>query len=200
MFLGQRSSRTVLFFLRYKTDGADGAIRLAISLQCPADLVTEASMQCLQKASADVVARSQIAPRFAPVFNRPPLSRPQIREALEKSSSSKQLATRLVGYELLERWQNATGIVLDAATGDATYQDAVGDVLVSAESHVLYNQDAVGDVLEDTPILKAAKWPEYETLRRTIMKLGPKEVIAQPDPKRQRCRALRDSGAAPSLP
>ncbi|XP_075730679.1 acetylcholinesterase-like [Rhipicephalus microplus] len=272
-------------------------MRLAISLQCPADLVTEASMQCLQRASADVVARSQIAPRFAPVFNRPPLSRPQIREALEKSSSSKvtgpqgkefllgrveregaypwfleqqrlgvgdsqQLATRLVGYELLERWQNATGIVLDAATGDATYQDAVGDVLESCPTSQLVEQLHVGKnrvyayVLghkpsysdwtdeteavhfEDmelvfgaplkpdapssemdkywsrtmiqvwstfahsgrTPILKATKWPEYETLRRTIMKLGPKEVIAQPDPKWQRCRALRDSGAAPSLP
>ncbi|KAL3191763.1 hypothetical protein MRX96_059499 [Rhipicephalus microplus] len=166
-------------FHRYKTDGAEGAMRLAISLQCPADLVTEASMQCLQRASADVVARSQIAPRFAPVFNRPPLSRPQIREALEKSSSSKvtgpqgkefllgrveregaypwfleqqrlgagdsqQLATRLVGYELLERWQNATGIVLDAATGDATYQDAVGDVLESCPTSQLVEQLHVG--------------------------------------------------------
>ncbi|XP_037526603.1 acetylcholinesterase [Rhipicephalus sanguineus] len=51
-----------------------------------------------------------------------------------------------------------------------------------------------------TPTLEATKWPEYDTLRHTTMKLGPKEVIGQRDPKWQRCRALRDSGAAPSLP
>ncbi|KAL1437992.1 hypothetical protein MTO96_048449 [Rhipicephalus appendiculatus] len=282
---------------RYKSDGAEGAIRLATSLQCPADLVTEASMQCLQKASADAVARSQMAPRFAPVFNRPPLTRPRIRQAPDKSASSKvmgpqgkqflvgrveregaypwfleqqrsgigdslQLATRLVGYELLERWQNATGIVLDATTGDSTYQEAVGDVLESCpmselaeQLHVWKNRvhayvlgyrptysgwteeneavhfedmelvfgtplrpDSPSSEIDKywsramirvwstfahtgrTPILKATKWPEYDTLRRTTMKLGPKEVIGQRDPIWQRCRALRDSGAVPSSP
>ncbi|XP_050042016.2 acetylcholinesterase-like [Dermacentor andersoni] len=283
-------------FHRYKNDGADGAVRLATSLHCPADLVTEASLRCLQNASVDAVARSKMAPRFAPVFNRAPLTRPQIRRALDKTAPSnmtgpqgkefllgrvaregaypwfleqqrsgigdpQQLAARLVDYEVLERWQNATGIALDAATADATYQEAVGDILEACPmselaeqlqawknrvyAYVLAYRPTYSSWTEETeavhfedvelvfgvplrpgapsgeldkqwsrtmirvwstfartgrtPTLMTTKWPEFDMLRLATMKLGPKEVTGQRDPKWQRCRALRDSSATPSL-
>ncbi|KAH7970280.1 hypothetical protein HPB49_002244 [Dermacentor silvarum] len=330
-------------FHRYKSDGAEGAVRLATSLQCPADLVTEASLRCLQNASVDAVARSKMAPRFAPVFNRAPLTSPQIRERwasqphqrafdigkrahatqsrrlrlatqlafsfaessagsakrssyenvtykigltgpqgkefllgrveregaypwfLEQQRSGtgdpQQLAARLVGYEMLERWQNATGVALDVATSDATYQEAVGDVLEACPmselaeqlrawknrvyAYVLGYRPTYSSWTEETeavhfedmelvfglpltpdtpsgeldkqwsrtmirvwstfartgrmPVLMTTKWPEFDMLRLATIKLGPKEVTGQRDPKWQRCRALRDSSATASL-
>ncbi|XP_049514346.1 acetylcholinesterase [Dermacentor silvarum] len=287
----------------YKSDGAEGAVRLATSLQCPADLVTEASLRCLQNASVDAVARSKMAPRFAPVFNRAPLTSPQIRERwmlslvtatvpratqltgpqgkefllgrveregaypwfLEQQRSGtgdpQQLAARLVGYEMLERWQNATGVALDVATSDATYQEAVGDVLEACPmselaeqlrawknrvyAYVLGYRPTYSSWTEETeavhfedmelvfglpltpdtpsgeldkqwsrtmirvwstfartgrmPVLMTTKWPEFDMLRLATIKLGPKEVTGQRDPKWQRCRALRDSSATASL-
>lgn len=41
-----------------------------------------------------------------------------------------RLAARLLGSEMLERWQTATGVTLDADSPVAVYQKAVGDVLV----------------------------------------------------------------------
>ncbi|KAL3191758.1 hypothetical protein MRX96_059494 [Rhipicephalus microplus] len=46
------------------------------------------------------------------------------------------------------------------------------------------------------PTVKTSKWPAYDSHRLTTMKLGPRGVTAQRDPKWQRCRALRDSGGA----
>ncbi|XP_065307014.1 acetylcholinesterase-like [Dermacentor albipictus] len=283
-------------FHRYKNDGEDGAVHLATSLHCPADLVTDASLRCLQDASVDAVARSKVAPRFVPVFNRAPLTRPQIRRALDKTApwnvtgpqgkefllgrvaregaypwfleqqrsgigDPQQLTASLVDYEVLERWQNATGIALDSAAADATYQEAVGDILEAcpmselAEQLYAWKNRVYAYVLayrptysgwtdeteavhfEDvelvfgvplrpgapsgeldkqwsrtmirvwstfartgrTPTLMTTKWPEFDMLRLATMKLGPKQVTGQRDPKWQRCRALRDSSATPSL-
>ncbi|XP_077499267.1 acetylcholinesterase-like isoform X3 [Amblyomma americanum] len=149
---------------RYEGDGAEGARRLANSVQCPVDLSTEGSLRCLQDASLEAVARSKLAPLFVPVFNRAPLSRPEPRRALVKSlpkmmagpqgkefllgrvgcegayqwfveqqrsgsADPEQLAAQLVGRESLERWQNASNIALEAAVGDGSFKEAVGDIL-----------------------------------------------------------------------
>ncbi|KAL3191761.1 hypothetical protein MRX96_059497 [Rhipicephalus microplus] len=45
------------------------------------------------------------------------------------SGDLRRLAARLLGDEVLERWQTATGITLDADSPVAVYQQAVGDVL-----------------------------------------------------------------------
>ncbi|KAL1472552.1 hypothetical protein MTO96_039261, partial [Rhipicephalus appendiculatus] len=51
--------------------------------------------------------------------------------AQQRSASGdvRRLAARLLGDEVLERWQTATGITLDADSPVTTYQQAVGDVL-----------------------------------------------------------------------
>ncbi|KAH7935946.1 hypothetical protein HPB52_015309 [Rhipicephalus sanguineus] len=286
--------RLLLFAVlcQYEGDGTEGAIRLATSLQCPADLVTEASLRCLQNASADAVARSKMAPRFVPILKRPPLSRPQSRQALETpasntpgpqgkqfllgrvqnegaypwfveqqrtgSSDPQQLAARLIGHDNLDRWQNATGVVLDPTADDESYQEAVGDVLEACPmtqlaeqlhasknrvyAYVLGYRPMYSSWTDETeavhfddmelvfgvplrpgspssqldkqwsrtmihvwstfartgkpPTVKTSKWPAYDSHRLTTMKLGPRGVTAQRDPKWQRCRALRDSGAA----
>ncbi|KAH6940527.1 hypothetical protein HPB50_000548 [Hyalomma asiaticum] len=280
-------------FHRYEGNGVDGAVRLATSLQCPADLVTEASLRCLQNASADAVARNKMAPSFAPVLKRPPLSRPRIRQALEMPapnaggpqgkqfllgrvqnegaypwfveqqrtglSDPQRLAARLIGNDNLDRWQNASGVVLDPTADDESYQEAVGDVLEAcpmsllaeqlhasknrvyayvlgyrpvysswrAETEATHFNDMelvfgmplrpgspstqldkqwsrtmirVWSTFAHTgkpPTLKNSKWPAYDSFQLTTMKLGPKGVTGQRDPKWQRCRALRDSGAGP---
>ncbi|XP_075731207.1 cholinesterase 2-like isoform X2 [Rhipicephalus microplus] len=48
------------------------------------------------------------------------------------SGDLRRLAARLLGDEVLERWQTATGITLDADSPVAVYQQAVGDVLEGA--------------------------------------------------------------------
>ncbi|XP_072141699.1 acetylcholinesterase-like isoform X2 [Dermacentor andersoni] len=48
------------------------------------------------------------------------------------SSDVRRLAVRLLGEDVLERWQTATGVVLDAKSSAAVYRDAVGDVLEGA--------------------------------------------------------------------
>ncbi|XP_049275294.1 uncharacterized protein LOC119404299 [Rhipicephalus sanguineus] len=45
------------------------------------------------------------------------------------SGDVRRLAARLLGDEVLERWQTATGITLDANSPVTAYQQAVGDVL-----------------------------------------------------------------------
>ncbi|KAL1437994.1 hypothetical protein MTO96_048451 [Rhipicephalus appendiculatus] len=159
---------------RYEGDGVEGAIRLATSLLCPEDLVTEGSLRCLQNASANAVARSKMTPRFVPVLKRAPLSKPQSRQALETpapntsgpqgkefllgrvqnegaypwfveqqrtgSSDPQQLAARLIGLDNLDRWQNATGAVLDPTADEESYQEAVGDVLEACPMSQLAEQ------------------------------------------------------------
>ncbi|XP_054931273.1 acetylcholinesterase-like isoform X3 [Dermacentor andersoni] len=161
-------------FHRYGGDGVKGTIRLATGVQCVADLVTEESLRCLQNAPVDAVARSKMAPTFVPVFKRAPLSRPQMRLALETPASEasgpqgkqfllgrvqnegsypwfveqqrtgsgdpQQLAALLIGQDNLDRWQNATGVVLDPTVADESYQEAVGDVLEACPMSQLAEQ------------------------------------------------------------
>ncbi|KAH7970282.1 hypothetical protein HPB49_002246 [Dermacentor silvarum] len=171
---GHDAGATSLGYHLYEGDGVKGTIRLATSLQCLADLVTEASLRCLQNASVDAVARSKMSPSFVPVFKRAPLSKPHIRRALKTPASEasgpqgkqfllgrvqnegsypwfvqqqrtgsgdpQQLAALLIGLDNLDRWQNATGIVLDPTVADESYQEAVGDVLESCPMSQLAEQ------------------------------------------------------------
>ncbi|KAH6940526.1 hypothetical protein HPB50_000547 [Hyalomma asiaticum] len=51
-----------------------------------------------------------------------------------------RLAARLLGSEMLERWQTATGVTLDADSPVAVYQKAVGDVLEACPMSELAEQ------------------------------------------------------------
>ncbi|XP_075732142.1 acetylcholinesterase-like [Rhipicephalus microplus] len=245
-------------YWRYEGDGVEGTIRLATSLQCPADLVTEASLRCLQNASANATSGPQ-AKQFL-------LGRVQnegaypwfVEQQRTGSSDPQQLATRLIGYDNLDRWQNATGAVLDPTADEDSYQEAVGDVLEACPmsrlaeqlhasknrvyAYVLGYRPMYSSWTDETeavhfddmelvfgvplrpgspssqmdkqwsrtmihvwstfartgkpPTVKTSKWPAYDSHRLTTMKLGPRGVTAQRDPKWQRCRALRDSGGA----
>ncbi|XP_054931272.1 uncharacterized protein [Dermacentor andersoni] len=92
-------------FHRYGGDGVKGTIRLATGVQCVADLVTEESLRCLQNAPVDAVARSKMAPTFVPVFKRAPLSRPQMRLALETPASEEACPMSQLA-EQLHAWKN----------------------------------------------------------------------------------------------
>ncbi|XP_050041659.3 acetylcholinesterase-like isoform X1 [Dermacentor andersoni] len=56
------------------------------------------------------------------------------------SSDVRRLAVRLLGEDVLERWQTATGVVLDAKSSAAVYRDAVGDVLEACPMSELAEQ------------------------------------------------------------
>ncbi|KAL3222142.1 hypothetical protein MRX96_050071 [Rhipicephalus microplus] len=125
----------------------------------PSNLSTDRAVSCLQDADVGAVARSPLALNFGPVFNREPLSMPieahngqavsgtkgsefllgraasegvytwYVAQHRSASGDLRRLAARLLGDEVLERWQTATGITLDADSPVAVYQQAVGDVL-----------------------------------------------------------------------
>ncbi|XP_070381902.1 acetylcholinesterase-like isoform X2 [Dermacentor albipictus] len=56
------------------------------------------------------------------------------------TSDARRLAVRLLGEDVLERWQTATGFVLDAQSSAAVYWDAVGDVLEACPMSELAEQ------------------------------------------------------------
>ncbi|XP_075527758.1 acetylcholinesterase-like [Dermacentor variabilis] len=56
------------------------------------------------------------------------------------TSDARRLAVRLLGEDVLERWQTATGFVLDAESPAAVYWDAVGDVLEACPMSELAEQ------------------------------------------------------------
>ncbi|KAH7936071.1 hypothetical protein HPB52_017634 [Rhipicephalus sanguineus] len=142
---------------RYVGQGIEGARAVAESLHCPSDLSTRKAVRCLQDADVSAVARNPLALDFAPVVNRAPLSMAKVQNtqrqhvegsefllgraasegvytwfvAQHRSASGdvRRLAARLLGDEVLERWQTATGITLDANSPVTAYQQAVGDVL-----------------------------------------------------------------------
>ncbi|XP_049275293.1 acetylcholinesterase [Rhipicephalus sanguineus] len=128
-------------FHRYEGDGTEGAIRLATSLQCPADLVTEASLRL----NALLRARAQTP---GPQGKQFLLGRVQnegaypwfVEQQRTGSSDPQQLAARLIGHDNLDRWQNATGVVLDPTADDESYQEAVGDVLEACPMSQLAEQ------------------------------------------------------------
>ncbi|KAK8783425.1 hypothetical protein V5799_010205 [Amblyomma americanum] len=151
-------------FHRYEGQATEGARLLASSLRCPADLESDRALQCLQTASVDGVARSQLALAFAPVFNRAPLLRPRPREGLERSSHSKAENPRglefllgRVGSEGSYPWfvtqhrttssdsrRLATRLLGQKAL--ERWQTATGVTLDSQSADAPY-QEAVGDVL-----------------------------------------------------
>ncbi|XP_077499260.1 acetylcholinesterase-like isoform X2 [Amblyomma americanum] len=161
-------------FHRYEGQATEGARLLASSLRCPADLESDRALQCLQTASVDGVARSQLALAFAPVFNRAPLLRPRPREGLERSSHSKAENPRglefllgRVGSEGSYPWfvtqhrttssdsrRLATRLLGQKAL--ERWQTATGVTLDSQSADAPY-QEAVGDVLEVCPMAELAE-------------------------------------------
>ncbi|XP_077500071.1 acetylcholinesterase-like [Amblyomma americanum] len=279
---------------RYQDDGPEGARRLAASVDCIADLATEAGVQCLQTTDVAAVARSPLAPRFMPVFSRPPLSQPGGEERqtgpqgrrfllgrvesegaypwfLEKlrsgSGDPRRIASQLLGRRVLDRWeifadttrppsemhyQRAVGDVLELPTQarcprnraqqacpmselaeqlhawqNAVYVYVLGyrpkysswrnqtEAVHFEDMHLVFGMPLRPEVPSSdldkrwartmihvwatfartgkAPEVLGSKWPSYDSIRPSFMKLGPGGASVESDDKRARCDFLRGS-------